>query len=107
NVFVWFARFNNPAAYERHIAALTQSPRCRDEISKALSRRLKRAPEVLKLSPTTRSLVYRRLQFFARRRSLLFRRALLGIQFKSAFHLVVLTLDKSRRRRLNRCDLFI
>ncbi len=26
NVFVWFARFNDPAAYERHIAALTQSP---------------------------------------------------------------------------------
>ncbi len=25
NVFVWFARFNDPAAYERHIAALTQS----------------------------------------------------------------------------------
>src|SRR5439155_14586993 len=51
NVFVWFARFNNPAAYERHIAALTQSPGWRDEISKELSRRLKRAPEVLKLSP--------------------------------------------------------
>ena len=55
NVFVWFARFNDPAAYERHIAALTQSPPWRDEISKELNRRLKRAPEILKLSPTTRS----------------------------------------------------
>jgi hypothetical protein len=57
NVFVWFARFNDPAAYERHIAALTQSPRWRDENSKELARRFKRAPEILKLSPTTRSLL--------------------------------------------------
>jgi hypothetical protein len=57
NVFVWFARFNDPAAYERHIAALTQFPRWRDEISKELVRRLKREPEILKLSPTTRSLL--------------------------------------------------
>ena len=57
NVFVWFARFNDPAAYERHIAALTQSPRWRDKISKELARRLKREPEILKLSPTTRSLL--------------------------------------------------
>ena len=57
NVFVWFARFNNPTAYERHIAALTQSPRWRDEISKELARRFKREPEILKLAPTTRSLL--------------------------------------------------
>ena len=57
NVFVWFARFNDPTAYERHIAALAQSPRWRDEISKELARRLKREPEILKLSPTTRSLL--------------------------------------------------
>jgi len=57
NVFVWFARFNDPAAYERHIAALTRSPPWRDEISKELARRLKREPEILKLSPTTRSLL--------------------------------------------------
>jgi hypothetical protein len=56
NFFVWFARFNDPAAYERHIAALTQSPPWRDEISKELAR-LKRQPEILKLSPTTRSLL--------------------------------------------------
>src|SRR5213595_3380322 len=57
NVFVWFARFNDAAAYERHIVALTQSPRWRDELSKELARRLKREPEILKLSPTTRSLL--------------------------------------------------
>jgi NIPSNAP len=57
NVFVWFARFNDPAAYERHIAALTQVPRWRNEISKELARRLEREPEILKLSPTTRSLL--------------------------------------------------
>jgi len=57
DVFVWFARFNDRAGYERHIAALTQSPPWRDEISKELKRRLKRAPEILKLSPTTRSLL--------------------------------------------------
>ena len=57
NVFVWFARFNNPAAYERHSAALTQFPRWRDAISKEFARRLKRQPEILKLSPTTRSLL--------------------------------------------------
>ena len=57
NVFVWFARFNDPVAYERHIAALTESPPWRDEIPEELARRFKRAPEVLKLSPTTRSLL--------------------------------------------------
>src|SRR5213593_2277232 len=57
NVFVWFARLNDAAAYGRHIAALIQYPRWRDEISKELARRLKREPEILKLSPTTRSLL--------------------------------------------------
>jgi hypothetical protein len=57
NVFVWFARFSDPAAYQLQIAALTQSPGWLDEISKELSRRLKREPEILKLSPTTRSLL--------------------------------------------------
>jgi hypothetical protein len=57
NVFVWFARFIDPAAYERHIAALTQCPPWRDGVSKQLKRRLKRSPKILKLSPTTRSLL--------------------------------------------------
>jgi len=57
NVFVWFARFDDAAAYERYIAALTQYPRRRDEIWKELARHLKREPEILKLSPTSRSLL--------------------------------------------------
>ena len=57
NVFALFAGFNDPAAYERHIAALAQSPPWRDENSKELARRLQREPEILKLSPTTRSLL--------------------------------------------------
>src|SRR5438270_545505 len=50
NVFVWFARFNNQAAYELHAAPLARSPRWQDEISEELARPLKRPPEVLKLS---------------------------------------------------------
>jgi hypothetical protein len=57
NVFVWFARFNDPATYELHVAALARSPGWRDEISKELERRLKQAPEIVKLSPTARSLL--------------------------------------------------
>ena len=57
NVLVWLARFKDPTAYERYLAALTQALRWRDEISKELARRLKRGPEILKLSPTTRSLL--------------------------------------------------
>jgi hypothetical protein len=57
NVFVWFARFDDQTAYELHVAALGHSPRWRDEISKKLPRILKQAPEVLKLSPTARSLL--------------------------------------------------
>ena len=57
NVFVWFARFDDAPAYERCLAALTQSPRWRDEISKELARHLKREPEISKLLPTTRSLL--------------------------------------------------
>src|SRR6266487_12466 len=57
NVFVWFARFNDQTAYELYVAALGRSPRWRDEISKELARRLRQAPEVLRLSPTERSLL--------------------------------------------------
>jgi hypothetical protein len=57
NVFVWFARFEDAAGYERHLAELDRSPRWRDEISKELTHRLRRAPEILKISPTLRSLL--------------------------------------------------
>ena len=57
NVFVWFSRFNDPVAYELYLAALARSQRWRGEISEELARRLKRTPEILKLSPTARSLL--------------------------------------------------
>ena len=54
-VFVWFGRFADQASYERHVAALSQSKRWRSQVAAELERRLKQAPEVLRLSPTTRS----------------------------------------------------
>ena len=55
HVFVWFMGFKDRAAYERHSANLARSRRWRDEVSDELTRRLKGAPQVLKLSPTLRS----------------------------------------------------
>ncbi len=55
HVFVWFMRFEDQAAYERQAAALSRSQRWRGEVSDELARRLKGAPEVLKLSPTAGS----------------------------------------------------
>ena len=55
NVFVWFAGFQEKDAYEHHLVELAESKRWKDEISKALKRRLKRKPEILRLSPTARS----------------------------------------------------
>ncbi len=57
NVFVWFSSFRNQVAYERYVAALARSPHWSGEISEELTRRLKGHPEVLKLSPTARSLL--------------------------------------------------
>jgi hypothetical protein len=55
NVFVWFSTFQDSAAYENWIAALSQSERWRDEVSVELTRYVDRAPEIFKLSPTDRS----------------------------------------------------
>jgi quinol monooxygenase YgiN/uncharacterized C2H2 Zn-finger protein len=55
NVFVWFAGFQDQAAYERHITVLARSKLWKEEISKSLKRRLKRKPELLRLTPTARS----------------------------------------------------
>ncbi len=57
HVLVWFMRFEDHAAYERQTAALSRSRRWRGEVSEELKRRLKKAPKVLKLSPTARSLL--------------------------------------------------
>jgi NIPSNAP len=55
NVFVWFATFQDSAAYENYVAALSQSKRWRGEVSSGLALYLNRAPEELRLSPTARS----------------------------------------------------
>jgi hypothetical protein len=56
NVFVWFSTFRDSAAYENYVAVLSQSERWRDDVSVGLTSYFDRAPEVLKLSPTARSL---------------------------------------------------
>ena len=58
HVLVVFSRFADLAAYERHLAELARSSRSA-ETSRALSRRLERPPETLRLSPTARSLLGR------------------------------------------------
>jgi hypothetical protein len=55
-VFAWFSRFDDEAAYDRHTAGLARSPRW-SEVSKELESRAERRPEVLRLSPTARSLI--------------------------------------------------
>jgi len=57
NVFVWFSTFQDSAAYKNSVAALAQTEQWRDEVSLELKRYLHKAPEVLKLSPTARSLL--------------------------------------------------
>lgn len=55
NVFVWFSRFPDQAAYEDHLAARAAPQHWGGEIAGALAKRLKAPPEVLKLAPTARS----------------------------------------------------
>ena len=55
HVFVWFMGFADQAEYERYATTLAGSQRWRGQVSEELTRRLKGAPEVLKLSPTPRS----------------------------------------------------
>lgn len=57
HVFVRFSLFRNVAAYDRHVAALGRSGRWREGVVKVLVPRLARPPEVLRLSPTARSLI--------------------------------------------------
>lgn len=56
-VFVWFSLFRDLAAYDEHIASLAQSRLWHDQIWDPLLLRLKDAPQILKLTPTARSLV--------------------------------------------------
>ena len=58
-VFVFFSTFRDGAAYEQYLAELDRSPRWKGGTEKALSSRLSRSPETLRLSPTSRSLLGR------------------------------------------------
>jgi len=55
NVFVWFAGFEDQAAYDQHLAALSQSKTWNDEILESSQQRQIRTPDQLRLSPTSRS----------------------------------------------------
>lgn len=55
-VFVWFSRFDDETAYERHVARLATSARS-SEVSQELASRLSGPVEVRRLSPTARSRV--------------------------------------------------
>lgn len=57
NVFVWFSIFPDLPAYEDYLAALSRSEEWRSEVSIPLTHFLQKAPEVLGLSPTVRSLL--------------------------------------------------
>jgi hypothetical protein len=54
-VFVWFAKYRDAAAYEECVAALGRSGRWKGEVEGGLERWVKGAPEVLRLAPTGRS----------------------------------------------------
>ena len=55
NVFVLFMRFQDREAYDRYLGKLSRSHEWNGKISNELTGRLKKVPEVLKLSPTARS----------------------------------------------------
>lgn len=57
-VFIWFALFQDQADYERYTAAVSGSMAWRSKVSNALARRIKGKSEVLRLSPTARSLLH-------------------------------------------------
>ena len=60
-VFVWFSRFRDQAAYDEHVTALARDQQWRNQVWEPMLCRLKADPEVLKLAPTARSLVHGRM----------------------------------------------
>ena len=56
NVFVWFSRFPDHETYEKAAAAVTELI-WRSGLERKLAERMKEQPEVLLLSPTSRSLL--------------------------------------------------
>src|SRR5258708_35017167 len=60
-VFVWFSRFRDQAAYDEHVAALARDQQWHNQVWEPMLCRLKADPEVLKLASTPRSLVHGRM----------------------------------------------
>lgn len=56
-VFVWLARFRDEADHARRVELLERSPVWRDQSSQALAQHLAGPAEVLRLTPTSRSLI--------------------------------------------------
>lgn len=54
-VFVWFARFDDVAALDRHLSALPDDTQWRKAIADALFGDLREPPKLLRLAPTPRS----------------------------------------------------
>lgn len=55
HVFVWFARFADVEAYDRHIAALQESRRWRETVRPGLDGHLASPVQTWRLTPTARS----------------------------------------------------
>jgi len=55
--FVWFARFADAAAYDRHLNALARDARWAREVLPVIQSRFAAPPEILRLSATARSRV--------------------------------------------------
>ena len=58
NVFLWIAAFASADGYAKSLARLEQSKNWRETIAPELTRRLKSAPQVLRLTPAPRSLLH-------------------------------------------------
>ncbi len=57
HAFVWFARFADVAAYDRHLTALEASRQWRETVRPALDQQLESPAEIMRLVPTARSLL--------------------------------------------------
>ncbi|MGH8192001.1 MAG: NIPSNAP family protein [Rhodanobacteraceae bacterium] len=57
HMLVWFARFDDHAAYARFFEAVTHSRRWNETLLPELQRRLRGKPPLLRLAPTARSLL--------------------------------------------------
>lgn len=58
DVFVWLATFKSESDHARHVLAIEQSQAWRDHLSPTLTKRLRSPAEVLRLTPTARSLLH-------------------------------------------------